>query len=141
MHKLLSQNRSFNNQAGFGIDYLVPVLIGLAICIHLLLPGVKALYDEGLTMPAIVFGIAGAACGLWLATQLFGDYLNLFIIIIFAAIWMTSDTWIISQLSTGSESTFSTRNFLQTAIPGGYILIHAITLTIVKLITKDSNNH
>ena len=141
MHKLLRQNRLFDNQAGFGEAYLFPVLIGLAICIYLLLPGLKALYDDGLTIPAMILGITGLLCSLWLATQLFGDYLNLSIIIVFAAIWMTSETWIISQLSTGSESIISNYDFLQAAIPGGYILVHAITLTIVKLITKDSNNH
>ena len=141
MHKLLRQNHSFNNQAGFGEAYLFPVLIGLAICIYLLLPGLKALYDDGLTIPAIVLGITGLLCSLWLATQLFGDYLNLSIIIVFAAIWMASDAWIISQFSTDSESIFSNTDFLQAAIPGGYFLIHAITLTIVKVITKDSNSH
>ncbi len=141
MHKLLRQNRSFNNQIGFGEAYLFPVLIGLAICIYLLLPGLNALYDDGLTIPAMILGITGLLCSLWLATQLFGDYLNLSIIIVFAAIWITSDAWIISQFSTGTESIFSNPDFLQAAIPSGYFLIHAITLTIVKLITKDSNNH
>lgn len=141
MHNLPRHKRSFNHQSGFGEAYLFPVLIGLAICIYLLIPGVKALYYAGLTMPAIALGITGALFSLWLATQLFADYLNLFIIIIFAAIWLTGDDWIISLISNDTASIFYSRDFLQAAIPSGYFLIHAIILTLVKLLNKDSVNH
>ncbi len=141
MYKLPEYNRSSNCQSGFGEAYLFPVLIGLAICIYLLLPGVKALYDDGLTIPAIVLGVSGLLCSLWLATQLFGDYLNLFIIIIFAAIWMMSSIWIMSHIGSSTESIFNNSDFLQSAIPCGYFLIHAIILTIINFLNKDSNDH
>jgi len=139
MHRSSKHIRSLNIQAGFGEAYVFPVLIGLAICIYLLLPGVKSLYENGLTMPAISIGVIGALCSLWLASQLFGNYLNLSIILVFAVIWLTCNTWIIGQINNDVASVFYDRDFLQAAIPCAYYLIHAIILTSSNFLNKDSN--
>lgn len=128
-------------QKGFGEAFVFPALICLVVCGYLLVPGFAKLFEDGLTLPTISIVIIAVLSSLWLASKLFGDYLNLSILIVFAFVWTMGGGWIVEQTSNDDNILILNSQFLSVLIPGLYVLIHAIILTVINLLQKKAKSN
>lgn len=120
-----------NKLNGFGESALFPVIACLGICFYLVLPNLINLYKAGLIIPSISMAMIVVALSLWMASNLFADFLSLLIFVLVAIAWHYSSHQLIDSINISDTELLQNKDFLSLIIISTYIFIHTLILTMI----------